>query len=476
MTRATRQRTWLRLGLLASALLAFGLAILLLVTDRARSPNVVLITVDTLRADRLGCYGSNSTRTPNLDRLAAEGTLFENAATPMPLTRPSHFSIMTSLHPRDHGVVNNAISLSGDVTTLAEVYAEAGYRTAAFVAVALLAPDSGAAQGFSRFEAPRGAHERSAESVVPQAAAWLRETSRREPFFLWVHLFEPHMPYAPPAADRPAPPPRLPALSSGFSWPLALGLAEQNGGDLPQDVFDWALALYDGEVDATDRWVGRLIEVLEELEVLDDTVVAFTADHGECFENGVFFEHAGCLHDGSVSVPLLFRYPPRIAGGSRLAGSVDHLDIAPTLLELTGQRIPAEFRGRPLFDSQPDGEHYSLLQHALYRDDAVQNRGRRQSRLKSVAGKPTRPIVVDQEQLGLRSGRWKFIVTGPVEELYDLASDPQETHNLASERGEVVEELREVLQRKLADHPLHVKEPALINRELRDTLRALGYL
>jgi len=184
------------------ALALAGATLLVACGEEQRRPNVLLITVDTLRADYLGAYGSSAARTPHIDRLAREGSLFEQAAAPMPLTRPTHASILTARYPREPGVVNNAPSLPPASWTLAEILHAEGYRTGAFVAVALLSAEAGFAQGFETYRSPNTSKERPADEVVPEALEWLAALSKDEPFFLWTHVFDPHLPYAPPAEYR----------------------------------------------------------------------------------------------------------------------------------------------------------------------------------------------------------------------------------------------------------------------------------
>ena len=345
-----RRETRRRLSLLVLALATTGVA-----CDNApESPHIVLITVDTLRADRLGAYGSRSTRTPHIDALAREGVLFERAMAPIPVTKPSHFSMFTSLYPRDHGVMNNRMRLPEELPTLAGVLGEAGYDTAAFTATALLDRESGAGRGFAEFFSPRQ-HSRDADRVVPLADGWLRQRSSERPFFLWVHLFDPHMPYEPPPAFRPESSPELERRLPVADWEPIAELARENGGDLPQGALERLMGLYDGEVEHVDRWIGTLREALEDRDWLDRTVVVFTADHGECFENGVFFYHSNCLYEPAVRVPLILRHPGDLPAGERRPDVVESLDLAPTLLALAGLEIPEGFVGSNLFASRDDG-------------------------------------------------------------------------------------------------------------------------
>jgi arylsulfatase A-like enzyme len=459
------KRAWLAAAaVLAAALVGLGRA------PRGR-PDVLLLTIDTLRADRLGCYGAASGSSPRLDALAASGVVFDDAACPMPLTRPSHFSMMTGLYPRQHGVVNNQGTLPEPVPTVAEAFADAGYRTAAFVGVRLLAADSGAGQGFARLEAPPGASW-TADEVAGRAIGWLASTEAREPFFLWVHLFDPHMPYAPPAPFTPA---TGDADLPEVSWRRLVELAGRTGGHLPRQTLDRALSLYDGEIAFTDHWVGRLLDALDARSGRPRAAVAFTADHGECFDHGIYFEHSDCLYDGALKVPLVLRHA-RERPGQRRAGQVENLDLAGTLLDMAGLPRPPAFTRPSLLGQDARGSGRAFFQHPLYAEHSAQNRVRRQEQILSVAGEATRPLRPGEDELGVRTAGWKYIRSGGAEELYDLAADPGERRNLAAERADVRERMRGELLAWTRAHPLAVTEEGPINERLRETLRSLGYL
>jgi choline-sulfatase len=435
---------------------------------------VILITIDTLRADRLGCYGG-TVKTPNIDRLAREGLVFDNAACPMPQTRPSHFSIMTSLYPRQHGVVNNRIALPQKLVTLPELFRAAGYRTGGFVAVKLLDRDSGAAQGLETFVAPTESPQWTADHVVPRAVEWVdAPDGRKKPFFLWLHLFDPHMPYAPPPRYRPPPDGPVAAELPIVSWEALSRVAVARKGALPQAALERALDLYAGEIAFTDHWIGVLLKALDAHGLTDRTVIAFTADHGECFGHGIFFEHTTCLYDGAVRVPLVLRYPGRVPAGERRDVQVENLDIAPTLLALAGVKVPPPFQGRSLLRAGGDG--VAFLEHPLLQGGAADRRSHRSETLGSVAGQPLRPTLADDAPLGLRTPRWKYLRTGEQEELYDLDADPAETRNLAGQKPPALRLLEGRLQAWLDTHPLKIGDQSRISDELRETLRALGYL
>jgi len=463
MSRARRG-----LVVVALALVAWGCR------EAEPPPDVVVITVDTLRADYLGAYGSTRVATPHVDRIAAEGTLFENAAAPMPVTRPSHFSLFTGRYPREHGVTDNHLALPESELTLAEVFRDAGYQTAAFTGVSLLGPDAGVAQGFEVYDAPPVPEERRAQQVVEQAAAWLRGAERDRPLFLWVHVFDPHLPYDPPAFFRPG------RATRGISWSTIRAAARRLGGDVPEGVVRRALAFYAAEVEAVDNALGLLDLELADRRGRRGVLTVFTADHGECFDHGQYFAHADCLYDGAVRVPLIVRYPDRIAAGRREAAPVELVDLAATLAAVAGLDPPESFGGRPLFDRRGGparlaDDHYALIQYPLSDFDQIRLRERLQEGVHRVMGQPIRTPQPSASRVALRSGRWKYIASRRPE-LYDLRSDPGETRNLAAERPETVRELAALARRRLAEHPLKILDAGELAPEMREQLRALGYL
>jgi arylsulfatase A-like enzyme len=436
-------------------------------------PNLLLVTVDTLRADGLGCYGGRNA-TPHVDRIAREGALFSAAACAMPMTRPSVSSILSGRHPRTTGVVNNAIALGEGVPTVATALQAAGWRTAAFVGVRLLDTGAGLFPGFETYETPPKRYQVPAGEVVGPAVRWLAQRDVTRPFFLWVHLFDPHLPYAPP--DESGGGARM--AERGVTRRSLLEAAEDAGGDLPADVFERALDLYGDEIEYADRWIGTLLDAFESRGLLDRTVVAFAADHGECFDHGIFFEHSDCLYDGAAKVPLLLRYPGRIAAGTRIDAQVELAQLAPTLLSLAGVPRPAGMDRPDLFAAAPpadDPAAWALVQHPLYDERAADARHRRVEGIRSVAGHPSREVAVDETSVALRGARWKFIRTGERRELYDLAADPAEERDVAAERPDETHRLDALLDRKLAGLPLSARSAQAVDPRLRETLRALGY-
>jgi arylsulfatase A-like enzyme len=442
--------------------------------DEQRRPSILLITVDTLRADYLGAYGSSVARTPNIDRLAREGSLFERAAAPMPMTRPTHASILTARYPREHGVVNNAISLPDTSRTLAEILRGEGYRTAAFVAVALLSAEAGFDQGFETFRGPTTSKQRPANEVVPEALEWLAGLSNDEPFFLWTHVFDPHIPYAPPAEYRDHSASAGESELAEVSWPVLREIARKNAGDVPAWVLHQAKSLYLGEIAYADHWIGSLLNEVDRLRGSENTMVVLTADHGECFEEGVYFEHSDCLTEAALRVPLIVRYPPEFAGGTRRLGQASSIDVAPTVLRALGLDVPAEQSGRPLQDLGSDEDRYVLVQYPLYQSSAARRRVEKQQVIRSVGGEPVTQILTGTQKVGIVGPSWKYLRGETGDELYAL--EPTEKAREPGDTPGVRAELALELERQLDAHPLNVVDTGEINDELRETLRALGYL
>jgi arylsulfatase A-like enzyme len=429
------------------------------------------VTLDTLRADHVGAYG-DAARTPSLDRLAAQATVFEQAAAPMPMTLPSHFSLFTGRYPREHGVLSNALALPDSARVLTEVLSESGYRTGAFVAVSLLDEDSGAAQGFATFDGPRGARQRPAEEVVPRALEWLGECPEDEPFFLWVHLFDPHLPYEPPAEFRSGLDPALARELPKLDLHSIHRLAAQNGGDLPAEVLAHARALYRGEVEYLDGWIGKLLEGVDARNG-GETLTVFVADHGESFERGVFFEHTESLGEGALRIPLLIRFPRLFPAGARVSQQVSMVDLAPTILEALELPPLPNVAGRSLRGLAAEGERYVLVQHPVYSSETLANRKAMHAALRSVAGEPARVIHDGEDMTGVVGAGWKYLRTSSGrEELYRLGDEGTE---LGAREPARLLALRAELERQLAAHPVTILDADKIDPGLLKELQDLGY-
>jgi arylsulfatase A-like enzyme/Tfp pilus assembly protein PilF len=396
------------------------------------SPNVLLVSIDTLRADHLGCYGAK-TGTPTLDTLAASGVLFERAVSHVPLTLPSHASLFTGVYPMAHGIRDNgAFRLSASHRTLAALFREQGYRTGAFVASFPLDSRFGLDQGFQVYDDVNGEGsfydvkiaERPADEVLNPAAEWIEGTGG-ERFFAFVHLYDPHSPYEPPAA-----------FAARF-----------------------ASDLYTGEVAYVDDALGRFLARLTAAGRMDNTLVLVTADHGEGLGEHGEKTHGMFAYDSTLRVPLIFHWKDALPEGLRVPARVRLVDVAPTLLSLAGLPSFSEFQGETLVDVIAGREkaadrdsYFEALSFNLSRNWA--------------------PLT------GLYRGSSKFIDL-PIPELYDLEADPLERENLAPSRPDDESRLRSALE-ELVAASASGRDPESAKRALdAETvaqLRTLGYV
>lgn len=431
--------------------------------------SLILITVDTLRADRLSSYGYDRDTSPNIDRLAGEGALFEQAFGQRGLTWPSLTSIMTSRYPSDHGVRDNGEWLAKTKVTLGEVLRDAGFRTAAFLTNMTNAPH----RGFEHLEAfpidsPSASRDRPTDTLAAEAALNWLESNHADRFFLWLHLLAPHAPYAPPSAFSLKFSPHADAYSGEMEdlWQVTYGERDPGPGEL-----EALQALYDAEVAFVDHLVGSVLNGVDELGLRDETLVVFTADHGEeLYQRHRYFFHQCSIFDSVLQLPLIFRFPPRIEAGRRVGTMVESLDIAPTIVELLGVRAP-HFAGRSLMSlldresSQPEPLEqvaFAELGPAIY----------------SVRT-PRWRLITNPEEARIRAGgrdstRSCYLIDQA--ELYDLSIDPRELHNVIEDHPEAAERLRAELSRWLESTPVHQAPEEAMREETIDELRALGYL
>lgn len=301
--------------------------------------NLLLISIDTCRADHLSAYGYWRETSPALDALAARGVLFESAFCQVPDTTPSHASLFTSVYPYTHGAANG-VPLKESATTLAEVLRKANFKTAGFVSGATMtARDSGLAQGFDVYDDeldrinPKGIpFERRAVGTTERALEWLRN-SDQERFFLFVHYFDPHTQYDPPSPyDSMFSADRAPAETREKIDPEHIPAYAKIGSATDLEVYQ---ARYDGEIRYVDEQVSRLFAQLETLGLQDDTLVVVTSDHGEDMgEHGVYFNHGWTLFDPALHIPLIFSCPGHMPSGRRVEDLVQTIDVLPTILDM----------------------------------------------------------------------------------------------------------------------------------------------
>ena len=424
----------------------FLLAILLLLggcrQTKPRRPNILIITVDTLRADRLGCYGYPAGLTPNVDALAKESIVFERAIAQVPLTWPSHAAIFTGTYPFHNGVQDfTGQPLSRSFRTLAESFKANGYTTSAIVSSFVLDRSWGLARGFDSYDdafageqflhKDLGLVERRAEESVNHTIRWL-EAHPNEPFFLWLHLYDPHSPYDPPEPFR----------SRFVKQP------------------------YEGEIAYADSQLGRLWAWLKQApdNLYDDTLIVFLSDHGESLGEHGEKEHGFFVYDSTVRVPLIVK-PPRAAKlrAQRVAVAVESVQVGPTVLEMAGVEDPIQKQFQAgsllsLMNGKPHGPMRPAYSESFYPAN-------------SFGWSPLRSVETALYQY----------IEAPRQELYNLENDPKEKDNVIGKNGSVSQRMRSELNQLLARYPAPTTSPDAGNRSGRGTdvlekLRTLGYV
>lgn len=459
----SRRRSWIiifacALALLQSALLMPGCA--------AKTPpaNVVLITIDTLRADHVGCYGYDRDTTPNIDRFAAKNTVFANAFAPMPTTLPSHSSIMTSLYPFEHGVRANGWKLDEKHTTLAEILREKGYATAAFTSVWGIGEAQGLAQGFDTLEQSKyfgvgvDKNERLAEHTTAMALDWLKARQKEDPpFFLWVHYWDPHSDYNPPEPARSMFSSAQATAEVDGTTECLMDLMKKKIVPLPADR-DYLVNLYDGEIRYTDEQVGKLLDFLENNR---NTLTILVADHGESFGENDSWAHSLRLYEENIRVPLIISLPVPVKAGAVVESQAELVDIMPTVLDFLSIQTERELSGQS-------------LRRAIEGRDLDVGRGIIERQYISEEYSERFGVETDH-LLGIRRWPYKFMMksSGHIE-LFNLAVDPREQNNLAGEQAELVEAFKAESIRNL-ELIREIESPGM-GDETRNKLKALGYL
>lgn len=401
---------------------------------RNKEFNYILITVDTLRADRIHCYGFPYVDTPTMDLFASKGVLFERCISQTPLTQPSHTSLLTGTYPLFHGVRDNGgFLVPQELVTLAEVFKEKSYQTAAFVAAFVLDSKWGFNQGFDyyfdKFDLSKyktislGNVQRRGDEVIDEALRWL-DQHKQAKFFTWIHLYDPHTPYDPPSPFREKHPNRP----------------------------------YLGEIAFTDSQLGRLWDYLEQNKLTENTILVFASDHGESLGEHQESTHGFFVYQEGIHVPLIFVTPFEDLHGIRCNEIVSLVDVMPTLLEMEGEFLSGQLQGRsllPLFFGEPGSEQSFAYSETYY---ARLHYG--WSDLKSI-----------QEQ------RFKLIIS-PELELYDLIDDPEEQTNLVSAFPEETRRLMRTAEQFIEEKSRGAFDLDYqhIDEETRQKLAALGYI
>jgi arylsulfatase A-like enzyme/Tfp pilus assembly protein PilF len=393
-----------------------------------QKPNVLLLTLDTLRPDHIGAYGYNKIQTPVLDRLAKNGVLFQHAVCQTPLTLVSHSSIFTGMNPNVHGVRDNAyFNLSSDHKTLAEYFKEEGYTTAAFIGSAILDRRHGLGQGFdwySRYQPTIVVgmeSQRRAEEVISETVEWLQKWNSKDPLFLWIHLYDPHLPYDPPDPFRT----------------------------------QYASSPYDGEIAYMDHVLGVLFTQLEQLGFLTNGIVVAIGDHGESLGEHKELDHGYYVYDSTIKIPFMMSWPghlkPRV-----ITEQVQSIDVLPTLADLVGFKTDGSVQGKSL-RTLMEGKTKNLP--AAY--------------LESLTPKL---YYGWSELVSLRTNDWKYIAA-PEPELYNLKDDPGELNNLITTRADTARLMDQQLSKVIEiGSKTQEQKKESIDAEDLEQLASLGYI
>jgi len=396
--------------------------------------NVVLVTIDTVRADHVGCYGGKEAQTPTLDSLARDGVVFERAISQVPLTWPSHAVILTGMYPFQNGVQDfTGQPLAPQLRSVAQAFKQNGYRTGAVVSAFVLDRSWGLARGFDFYDdafSPEqfknrdlGLVDRKAGESVTHALVWLQKNSKR-PFFFWLHLYDPHSPYDPPEPYHT----------------------------------QYHTHLYDGEIAYADHELGRLISWLKRSQLYDRSLIVVLSDHGESLGEHGEREHGFFVYNSTVHIPLIVK-PPTNSGfrTARVLRPVETTSVAPALLGVAGVKdvaIERQFSSRQLFAKQLENES------AAYSETFYT--------FSSFGWSPLH---------ALETSRYHYI-DAPTPELYDLNSAPEEGRNIAAEQRATVAVLKSKLQQLLSGKAFQATkaESSTVNPDAAEKLRALGYV
>ena len=398
--------------------------------------NVILITIDTLRADHLGCYGYKQIKTPNIDALAADGARFERAFSVVPVTLPSHTTMLTGTYPMLSGMHDFGVNkLNSAQPTMASVLKQAGYATGAVVAAAVLDSRFGLNQGFDFYydhfefnrldEANLDEMSRPGNVVADTTLDWLEKNWQKK-FFLWMHLYDPHLPYNPPEPYRT----------------------------------EYAGRLYDGGIAFADEQVGRLVRFLKEKGIYQNSIIVLAGDHGEGLGEHGEKTHGFFIYNSTMHVPLIIRVPDA-AHGKTVSDLASLVDLMPTVLDAVGVEIPAQVQGKSLLASLRAAEPETAA-----------------ARERTVYGETFLPRIHFNwsELRGAENAKYHFI-DAPKPELYDVTSDPSEKHNLLGEKKAVGEEMRAKLLALIREYSAgkELAEKTGLDPALVERLKSLGY-
>ncbi len=444
-------------------------------------PNVILISIDTLRADHLGCYGSDRGLSPRLDQFAKQSTLFKSPISNSPWTLPSHASLFTSLYPSGHGAIRPGNRVPKSLVTLAELLREESYATAAFTGGGWLSPWHGLGQGFEIFNEYADERLKLKPIVVlldlwpfkwkpcfsygiQRAKKWIRANyAQGKKFFLFVHTYEVHNYYY----NMPKLDPYLERL--GFEYDGRVNYATVEMANSRDTEMEYFHGLYEAEIAFTDALLGELFSELDLLGLDTNTLIVVTSDHGEGFNRELKrLGHGGRLHMDQLFVPLLFRLPGAIQSGVTVNEVVQLIDIAPTILDLVGVPVPKDFQGKPLAGllrgEEEDTDRHVYSEEFAYRIDE---------------GGIRREAEASFRMVSMTSGEHELICSSDGNEFYDIRQDPGETNNLAAAEPAVMHTMNREIAGFVHDNPPPVvtgEKGMRLPNHLIKQLKALDYL
>jgi arylsulfatase A-like enzyme len=422
---------------------------------------IILISLDTLRADHLGCYGYNRDTSPSIDNFAKEGVLFEHAVVQAQWTLPSHMSIMTSLYPSSHGVKQTGERLADEHVTLAELLKKEGFQTAAFVDGGYMDGSFGFDQGFDIYDSSQGG---GVEMILPKVKKWL-DKNNTAPFFLFIHCFDIHNPYDPP--------PPYDSMFHDFHYTGNINLNKETmlaiqwkGLKVNDEDLRHFVALYDGGIRYTDEKIGEFLSYLQASGLSDQSMVIITSDHGEEFKEHGRLGHGQLYYRPNLHVPLILRYPNFLKKGIRINELVQSIDLLPTILEIAGLPAHPNAQGRsllPLIEINKNFLNRLLWRvfHPFQKDSHVS--------LGMELRNNTYSIITGDYQLlhNLKANSIK---------LFNIESDPLATNNIAKDHDVIAERLLSELKEYYSVLPLHKASTIGLDEKTREQLEALGYI
>jgi len=428
--------------------------------------SLLLVTVDTLRADHLSSYGYERETSPGLDQLAAEGVRFRNEIIQRGGTWPSLTSILTSMYPRSHGVRSNGDLLDPSKRTIAELLREQGFRTAAFLANMLTAEHRGFDEILLFGDKAKGGRDVAAAA---NAVEWLRDHGGKR-FFLWLHLMGPHDPYGPAPEYRES-------FDTGYVGPLdgsrkILQKIHARRHQLSERELAHVVSLYDAEILQVDARIRTVLDALDDLDIASDTLVVFSSDHGEeLYGHNFYFFHSLSIYESVLRVPLIFSLPGRLPRGKTVDAIVESIDLAPTMFELLGLPIPDDFEGTSLVPLISGDGNVSAHPDVAYSELGPYIQSIRTDRWHYIYNPRQLSSPGSRGQDTGREGLFSI----EREELYDLRDDPEQKRNVVHDHPGVAAELRDrVLRWRGADanrYRAHDLPP-----KVREELQALGYV